>query len=75
MPVPERGFQITSMPYIPALNSWLDHLDECLRCTEAYLRLGEGEAIPVTDFCDSGTGLFIAFMKAIDHQHHLSHQN
>lgn len=75
----KRGFEISAMPYIPALHAWTDHLQEddreCFRCAEVSARLGAGEEIAVSEFCEDGIPIFLAFVKAIDDQHVLALNN
>jgi hypothetical protein len=65
----ERGFEIKTLPYLPELHAWLDHVEICALCRPVNERLGTGEEVPVTDFCVGGMEIFIAYMNAIDHQH------
>ncbi len=68
----ERGFEIKTLPYLPDLHTWMDHMEICVQCEMANERIGAGELVPVTDFCADGLVIFIAFMDAIERQHVLS---
>jgi hypothetical protein len=71
----ERGFEILTLPYMPAYHTWQEHLDGCAQCLKVELRATQGEMVPDSELCSIGEPLVHELEDAIFQQHILSVQN